>query len=144
MSELAFTGAYPHTLDIKGRLTIPAQYRDRLVRQNKIYLGIGFRRILTIYPVDTWEARTRDLTQRKDDEGKRFEDRMFDFAAAYICEVDPQGRLLVSAELRKKTNLKRDVVVAGNGDCVMVWDRDEWEQFEEEVLSRRKSGNQVP
>lgn len=141
MSELAFTGAFPHTLDLKGRLTIPAQYRDRLVRQNQVYIGIGYRRILTIYPVDTWEARTRDLTTRKDDEGIRFEDRMFDFAAAYPVDVDPQGRLLVSAELRKKTNLKRDVVVAGNGDCVMVWDRNEWEQFEEEVLSRRKSGN---
>jgi MraZ protein len=144
MGELAFTGAYPHTLDLKGRLTIPAQYRDRLVRQNQVYVSIGYMRILTIYPVDTWEARTRDLTLRKDDEGKRFEDRMFDFAAAYQVDVDPQGRLLISAELRKKTSLKREVVVAGNGDCVMVWDRDEWEQFEEGVLNRRKAGNQVP
>jgi MraZ protein len=144
MSELAFTGAYPHTLDLKGRLTLPAQFRDRLVRQNQVYISIGYMRILTIYPVDTWEARTRDLTLRKDDEGKRFEDRMFDFAAAYPCDVDPQGRLLISAELRRKTSLKREVVVAGNGDCVMVWDRDEWEQFEERVLNRRKSGNQVP
>jgi len=144
MGELAFTGAFPHTLDLKGRLTIPAQYRDQLVRQNRVYLGIGYRRILTIYPVDTWEARTRDLTQRKEDEGRRFEDRMFDFAAAFICDVDPQGRLLISAELRRKTNLKRDVVVAGNGDSVMVWDRVEWEQFEEEVLSRRRAGTRAP
>jgi len=141
MGELAFTGAFPHTLDSKGRLTIPSQYRDRLVRQNQVYIGIGYMRILTIYPVDTWESRTRDLTQRKEDEGKKFEDRMFDFAAAFMCDVDPQGRLLVSAELRRKTNLKRDVVVAGNGDCVMVWDRAEWEQFEEDILARRKSGN---
>jgi len=144
MGEPAFTGAFPHTLDTKGRLTIPAQYRDRLVRQNQVCISIGYRRILTIYPVDTWEEKSRDLTARKDDEGRRFEDRMFDFAAAFMVDVDPQGRLLISAELRRKTNLKSRVVVAGNGDCVMVWDSIEWEQFEEEVLSRRKSGNRVP
>jgi len=143
MVEPSFTGAFPHTLDTKGRLTIPAQFRERLVRQNQVYISIGYRRILTIYPVDTWEARTRDLTLRKEEDGMRFEDRMFDFAAAFICDVDPQGRLLVSVELRKKTNLKNKVVVAGNGDCVMVWDSLEWEQFEEEILSRRKSGNKV-
>ena len=144
MGEPAFIGAYPHTLDLKGRLSIPAQYRERLVRENKVYLGIGYRRVLTIYPVDTWEARTRDLTTRKEEDGTKFEDRIYDFAAAYPCDVDPQGRLLVSAELRRKTNLKRDVIVVGNGDSVLVWDSGDWEAFENGVLGRRKSGSRGP
>ncbi len=129
MSELEFSGMYPHSLDPKGRLTVPAQFRDRLVEQQKVILAIGYNRVLTIYPVLVWRRLLDELKSQPLRDPRAATDRHVRLASAFPCDVDKQGRLLISPNLRKWTGLERDVMVVGNLECVEVWDRGRWDDY---------------
>lgn len=129
-----FRGSYQHTVDSKGRLSIPAKFRevllgkgdDRIVITNFVVDGA---RCLDVYPLDEW-MRFEEQIQIK----PKFERRMVLFQNYYLggaceCLVDKQGRILIPPLLRQYANLKRDVVLVSALEKFRVWDQEAWKKM---------------
>jgi MraZ protein len=123
-----FLGQYRHTIDDKGRLTLPARFRDGLGAE--FYATKGFERCLFLYPAAEWEAfgaRLRALPLSNEDARRLM--RAF-FSGATDCRVDAQGRVLLPAVLRDYAGLQREAVVVGAGSRAEVWEPEAWQRYE--------------
>ena len=121
-----FMGEYNHTIDAKGRLIIPAKFRELL--GTEFVLTRGLDGCLFIYPVDEWKAfeqklRALPLTNKN----ARTFSRFF-VAGAAMCELDRQGRVLGPQTLREFAGLEKDVVLTGNLDRIEVWSKEKWSE----------------
>ncbi len=120
-----FLGSFSHTLDDKGRLTIPAKYRPELAAG--VIVTRGLDRNLVIYPADEWQRlaeRIRALPYT--DKGAR-DFRRLVFALATDAVPDKQGRILIPNELRDYAGIDADVVVAGMDSYIEVWSPSAWQ-----------------
>ena len=126
----AFSGKYYYTLDPKGRLIIPAPFRE-IISSNynpKLYIvNAAFDNCLHIYPQEEWqrlEDKVRQLPSM-DEAVKYFKRRVV--ASAQEVELDKQGRVLVPASLREDAGLNADIAIVGQIDRIDLWDRKEWD-----------------
>ncbi len=120
-----FKGEYSHTIDTKGRLIIPAKFREQLGEAFVITRGLDG--CLYIYDNEEWlkfEENLRALPPNKD---SRMLVRFFSAGAADV-EVDKQGRILIPANLREAAGLNKDVVLAGVASRIEVWSKDKWDE----------------
>jgi MraZ protein len=131
----AFRGGPVLTLDAKGRLTVPARYRDVLMEavQGQLVIGKNPARCLTLYPRPVWEAFEEYLRSRpeKDLPWKRLY-----IGSATEVEIDGASRVLVPPELREWAGLQRDVVFMGVGDRFELWDKATYHRAEESTLAQ--------
>lgn len=121
-----FMGEYNHTIDAKGRLIIPARFRELLGEE--FILTKGLDGCLSIYPMDAWKAfetklRALPLTNKN----ARTFTRFF-VAGATNCELDKQGRILVPQTLREFAGLEKEVVLTGNLDRIEIWSKEKWSE----------------
>ena len=127
-----FRGRYEHTVDTKGRLSIPAKYREVLLGKGDERLIItnfvvAAKRCLDVYPLDEWLALEEAVREKP-----KFDARMVRFQTYYLggateCAVDPHGRILIPPTLRKYADLKRDVMLVSAGEKFRIWDKDAWD-----------------
>ena len=118
-----FIGEYGHSLDDKGRVIVPAKFRDRLAAA---VMTKGRDGCLCIYPQDEWSRvaeEAREMAKRGSNE--RQAARTF-FAGATEAVPDKQGRVALPAHLREFAGLDREVIVAGVFSRLEIWDRDRW------------------
>ncbi|HEU0305201.1 MAG TPA: division/cell wall cluster transcriptional repressor MraZ [Gaiellaceae bacterium] len=119
-----FLGEHDHTLDDKGRLTLPAKYRDSF--PEGLVLTRGMDGCVYAYAKADWSelaARLASLdTLSRDD---RMIQRHF-FSGAAEVMPDRQGRVMIPGALASHAKLERDVVVAGVHDHLEIWDRAAW------------------
>jgi len=123
-------GEYLHALDEKGRLTIPAKFREQL--GPRFVLTRGLDRCLFAYPADEWkllEQRLKALPLMKAD-ARAF--ARFFFSGATECEPDRQGRILIPAALCEYAGLKRECAVIGVSNRVEIWSKESWEAYSRE------------
>ena len=124
-----FRGRYEHTVDNKGRLSIPSRFRDLLGDRYSDHLIVtNFDRCLVAYPKEEWEILERkaaSLPQLKK-EVKAFQ-RYF-ISGAAECPLDKQGRILIPPTLREYAGLERDVVVVGMLKKIEVWSASRWKE----------------
>ncbi len=120
-----FMGEYSHSVDAKGRIIIPAKYREEL--GEKFVITKGMDGCLFVLPEEAFRELTDQLKALplsvKD---SRTLVRHFSGAAAE-GELDKQGRVLVPAKLREHAGLDKDVVLVGVLDKIEVWSRERWE-----------------
>ena len=119
-----FMGEYGHTIDTKGRLIIPAKFREALGEEFVITKGLDG--CLSIYPMDEWvtfENKLKSLPLT--DKNARVFQRFF-VSGATTCELDKQGRILVPGTLREFAGLDKDVVLTGNLTRIEVWSKEKW------------------
>lgn len=126
-------GAYSHSIDAKGRIILPADFRQELGLAFIITKGLDH--CLFLYGQQAWEelaAKLRTLPLTKPE--ARALSRFF-FAGARNLECDKQGRFLVPANLRVYAGLERkgDVVLAGADDRIEVWNKELWHTYYSEV-----------
>ncbi len=126
-----FLGEFVHTLDSKGRLTIPAKFRADL--DTSLVITRGMDRCLAMFPVAEWEqlaAQVSDLpmTDRRARAFKRFL-----FSSASNVSPDRQGRILIPPRLREYAGLDGEVVVAGLNNYIEIWGTDAWQDERERV-----------
>ena len=118
-------GEYEHTIDDKGRLTLPARFRQLFA--DGVVVTRGLDGCLYAYTRAEWqrlvETRLRDLDPLSR-EGRQLQ-RLF-FASASEAEPDRQGRIVIPAPLLESASLRREVVVAGVYDHLEIWDRAAW------------------
>jgi len=126
-----FMGEYQHSIDPKGRLFIPARFREGL--GDSFIATRGLDHCLFLYPRGEWERIEKKLKEipftRAD---ARAFIRLF-FSGACECEIDRQGRSLLPASLREFARIIRDVVVIGVSNRVEVWAKEEWVRYREQA-----------
>ena len=109
-----FRGRYEHTIDPKGRLSIPARYRDELAARGVTTLVLSEGdHCVWAYPLDEWERSRRGCASSRRSLPERRNVVRVMVASAKECPVDRAGRTLVPPELREFAGLKKDVMIAG-------------------------------
>ena len=129
-----FRGSFEHSLDSKGRLSIPAKFRDALLgtgdgRVIITNFAIDSHRCLDVYPIDAWLKLEEEIRKKP-----KFDPRMVRFqnyylGSAYECGLDMHGRILIPPPLRKYADLKRDVILVSALEKFRVWDREVWKKI---------------
>lgn len=119
-----FMGEYNHTIDTKGRLIIPSKFREEL--GDEFIVTKGLDGCLFAFPKNEWKIfeeklRLLPLTQKS---ARKFV--RFFVAGASTCELDKQGRILLSQTLREFAGLEKDVVLSGNINRIEIWSKDKW------------------
>lgn len=123
-----FTGEYRHTIDVKGRLAVPARFRAELA--GEAYVCRWLDGCLAIFPRSAWEelaGRIRNLATVGDATARSFARHVF--SSAFPIEVDRQGRVLLPASLRETEGLGGEAVVVGLLDHVELWPPERWAQY---------------
>ncbi len=122
-----FRGEFQHCIDDKGRVIIPAKFRQAL--GEKFVISKGLDNCLFVFPEGEWrvfEERLRGLQLTKPD--ARAFVRFF-ASGATECTFDRQGRILIPNSLREYARLEKDVVVIGVITRVEIWSRERWEEY---------------
>ena len=126
-----FMSEYNHTIDTKGRLIIPAKFRE--VLGEEFVVSKGMDGCLFVYANDDWNGFVVELTSLPliNKEARQF--ARFFLAGAAQVEVDKQGRILLPAHLREFAGLDKDVVLVGVGSRVEIWSKEKWDGISENV-----------
>lgn len=119
-----FMGEYNHSIDTKGRIIVPAKFREELGETFVVTLGLDG--CLFLYPASEWEAFVVQLKQLPGNRQARQLQRYF-LAGAVNCEVDKQGRILIPAKLREHARLEKEVVFVGVLGKIEIWSREQWD-----------------
>ncbi|MBC8506008.1 MAG: division/cell wall cluster transcriptional repressor MraZ [Anaerolineales bacterium] len=120
-----FLGQYRHTLDEKGRLTIPARFREEL--SGGAYLTQGFEKNLRLLTEPAFERISEKLNDMKTTDPMARELRRLIFATASQVDLDSVGRILIPQFLRDVSNLDGEAVIVGVGEGVEIWSPGVWE-----------------
>jgi MraZ protein len=126
-----FLGRFLHTLDTKGRLAIPARFREELAAGAVLTRGID--RCLTLYPLSAWSPLAEKVSALpiSDPDARTF--RRLVFAAASNVELDSQGRILLPVELRDYAGIDRDAAVVGVNTWLEIWSPERWNAASAEI-----------
>jgi len=132
-----FRGNFEHVVDDKGRVAIPARFREalsglqeeRLVVTKFAHRG---RRCLDVYPLGSWRRLEKRILTKN-----RLKPRVVGFtnyyvAGAHECQLDVQGRILIPELLRQYAGLDRDAMFAGDIDKFRIWNKEMWQQVFDE------------
>lgn len=121
-----FIGEYHHTMDEKGRLTIPSKFREEL--KETFIITRGLDHCLFIYPKEEWNrvvSKYKELPNVKD--ARNF--MRFFLAGASEVELDKQGRINIATPLVQYAGLEKDCIIIGVSDRLEVWSKERWEEF---------------
>ena len=122
-----FMGEYHHNVDAKGRLIVPAKFREDL--GELFILTRGLDQCLFGYPLNEWkiiEDKLKGLPMTKKD--ARAFTRFF-FSGATECEIDKQGRINISSPLLNYANLEKECVILGVSNRIEIWSQNIWNDY---------------
>ena len=122
-----FLGDYQHTLDAKGRVSLPAKFRAEMT--GKLVIAKGFEDCLYVYSADEYNRFVEELLTTEDFDPRMRRIRRFFTSGAVETEVDSAGRVSLPAVLREYAGLKKDVEVTGNGNRIEIWDSEAWSAY---------------
>ena len=120
-------GEYEHSLDVKGRLILPAKIREDM--GEKFIITKGLDGCLFGFSQTEWanfeeKLKTLPLTNKNARDFVRFF-----LSGATECEMDKQGRFLIVANLREYANLEKDAVIIGVGTRIEIWNKEKWKAY---------------
>ncbi len=121
-----FVGEYSHSLDTKGRLIIPSKFRESL--GDVFMVTKGLDGCLAVYDMEGWKALAEKIKALPLTDARARRLTRYMLGGATECEVDKQGRILLTSNLRAFAGLTKDVTLVGVGDRVEIWDRDAWNE----------------
>ncbi len=138
-----FMGEYQHTVDEKGRLSIPARFREATDGKTieKFVVTRGLENCLFLYPLEEWkiyEEKFRTLPTLTDQRVRSFV--RFFFSGATECTVDKLGRIVVPQSLRQYAHLDKEVVVIGMLNRIEIWDKQHWQNY---LVQSEKSASEI-
>lgn len=131
-----FSGEYEHTLDDKGRVSLPARHREEL--GSVVMIGRGTRGQVNVLPVALWQSMAERAQQASQDRGD-IDDTVRFLFSYNEAEVDRQGRIVIPNALRRYAELGTDVTILGNGDRIEIWSRERWQARCEQVVVERQA-----
>jgi MraZ protein len=121
-----FLGQYLHTLDAKGRLTIPARLRPPL--EEGLYLTSGDEPCLVVYTPEEWHDLARKVAQMPNASrrGRAYSRRVF--GCAHEAKLDSMGRVLIPSFLRDYAGIESEVLIVGVNTLIEVWSPENWQR----------------
>jgi len=128
-----FLGEYQHSLDAKGRLILPADFRGPLA--SGAVVGIGQHNCLVVYTEEEWEQVAKSIREMSKQGDAELDAARAFFAGARPVTPDGQGRVPIAPDQRSYAGLEREVVVSGAYSRIEIWDAERWRE--------RKSGGQA-
>ena len=131
-----FHGTFEHSLDAKNRLTVPSKFRSTLA--GTVFLVKGADRCLSVYPEDTYtQMTTAALAGMNPLSAQARELSRFFYSNAMEVELDGAGRIMLPPRFMEAAGItSREVVVAGAGACLELWDRGTWESYDADLAQR--------
>ena len=132
-----FGGAHELSMDSKGRLAIPAKFRDILLRRytSAIVVTLDSRKKLLMYPEPVWEEKAEQILKLKvagNESLQRYQNLLLHNAE--ILEWDSAGRVLIPANLRKRVDFEKEVTLVGRANRMELWGREHWEEEMNQAL----------
>jgi len=124
-------GEYLHSVDVKGRIILPVDFREELGTTFVITKGLD--RCLFVYHQSEWKVLSEKLKQLPLSKPEARAFVRFFFSGARQLECDKQSRFLVPANLRDYAMLEKDVVLIGVSNRIEVWNKAQWEAYNDEI-----------
>lgn len=118
------TGEYQHSLDSKGRLSIPARLREEL--GDVFYVTLSMEKCLSAYSAESWQKFIDKIEAMPYVKQQRMRPL---FSQAAKCELDGQGRILIPQKMRDFAGLAKNVTVVGCNNHAEFWDSDRWSEI---------------
>jgi MraZ protein len=132
----------PINVDAKGRMAIPAKYRERLQElcEGRLVLTVDFDKCLMLFPESEWEQLERKLSRLPslNPRARRLQRLLMGYASE--CEVDGNGRILLPAVLREYAQLDKRIVLVGQGNKFEIWNEEIWNGNRDEWLAAEAAG----
>ena len=140
MSELL--GAHRYQLDPKGRVSLPAKFKE--VFADGCWLTLGQDNCLYVFPKAEWERRSEEVASSplSDADGRAFS-RLF-FGSSDVVSLDSQGRVTIPQRLREAAGITKEIVVLGVRDRMEIWDRDSYDRYEAAFAGAYQAGTLDP
>ncbi len=130
-----FKGEYNHTIDTKGRVIVPAKFRE--VLGDSFVVTKGLDGCLYGFANSDWEAFEKKLAELPIANKNSRQFTRFFLAGAADCDIDKQGRILLPGVLREFAQLEKDVVLVGVSRRIEIWNKEKWaevtDQFDNNV-----------
>ncbi len=130
--EHMFLGQYTYRIDTKGRMTVPARFREELT--DGAYISQGFERNLMVLTDSSFELIAKKANEMSITDPTARQLKRLIFASADRVELDRAGRILIPQFLREVANLDGDAIVVGVGDYFEIWSPDAWEPQADQLL----------
>jgi len=126
-----FYGEYEHKLDRKGRIIIPARFRE-VFKENyveKFYVTRGLDKCLFLFIEEEWKSQERVFKSMSftKTEARKFNRLYFSGACEVIC--DKQGRILIPQYLKEYADIQKGVMVIGVSNRIEIWSKEKWKQY---------------
>ena len=134
-----FRGRYQHTIDPKGRLSVPAKFRDALAAYGEALVVVPNEHSLEVHPLEEWQRMEEKLNTQS-----AFAREVRELSRLYISRakdvvLDGAGRVLLPPDTRKQAGLEKEVTLVGGGRRMFeVWDRQRFDEYE------RTQGDSLP
>ena len=132
-----FIGEYRHAIDEKGRLAIPAKFRNRL---KKAVVTRGLDNCLFVYELAEWKRLATRLAALPFSQANSRAFARLMLAGAMDVAIDAQGRIVIPEYLRQYAHLVRETVVAGLYNRLEIWDQAAWTAYKEKT---EKDSNEI-
>ena len=129
MEKKIFYGEYMHTLDEKGRVILPAKFRDML--GDHCHITRGYDKCLSIYDDEGWEKCLEDMMknlEHETDANFRRVNRIISSGGMDI-NIDKQGRMLIPPLLREHAGIDKEVSIIGSVNKIEIWSTEEWQKY---------------
>ncbi|MBU2575632.1 division/cell wall cluster transcriptional repressor MraZ [Patescibacteria group bacterium] len=126
-----FIGEYQHSIDNKGRMAIPAKFRQSL--KKGAFVTRGLDNCLFIYTQEEWKNLVEKLSDLPLSQEKSRAFTRLMLAGAMDVSLDSQGRILIPEYLRKFANLKKETIVAGLYNRLEIWDTRQWQIYKQKT-----------
>lgn len=126
-----FLGEYEHSVDIKGRLAVPAKFRPQL--EAGLVVTRGFERCLQVYPMEQWQILSERVSNLSLGAAELRNLRRLLFGNASDMELDKQGRILLPSNLRTYAGIGDNAVVVGMNTYFEIWSKSDWDAAMEAI-----------
>lgn len=128
-----FIGQFEHNIDKKGRMFIPAKFKDGMGEKFVLSQGLERKHCLFIYTMDEWDKLNEKIADQPYAKARKLQ--RFLYAGAAEVECDAQGRVLLPQNLRAYADLTENAVVVGTGKHIEIWNKENWEKESLEISS---------
>jgi MraZ protein len=135
-------GTHRYQLDPKGRVSLPARFREAFV--DGCWLTIGQDRCLYVFPRAEWERRAKEVRSSplSNADGRAYS--RFFFGSSEEAKLDGQGRVTIPQRLREVAGIQKEVVVLGVRDRMEIWDRETYDRYDASFAEAYQNGTLDP